>query len=121
MGGGDNFQKICGKAQDIDFYPRNIVLALSTPFNFNFIEMDEHIAQAFIIRRKYEKINVPSQIRLKDYSRPVYARLRVHLTSYQGKAKSRDNRDLAVMFGQIDGIDFFEDPYEEKLLKSIDF
>lgn len=121
MGGGKNSYPICGKPTEIEFYPRNIVLALSNPFNFDFIPVDEHIAQAFIIRRKYEKFKMPNALRLKGFKRLAYARVRVHLTSYQGEARGRENNVLAVMFGKIDGIDIFEDAYETKLLKSIDF
>ena len=121
MGGGDNQKDICGTTLDIDYYPRNIVLALSNPFNFDFLQIDEHVAQAFIIRRKYEKAETGNELRLRHYKRPVFARLRVHLTSYQGQTRGRDNNSLAVMFGRIEGIDFFEDPYEKKLLKSVDF
>ena len=121
MGGGENDYEICGKSNEIEFYPRNIVLALSNPFNFDFIPVDEHIAQAFIIRRKYEKFRIPNTLRLKGFKRLAYARVRVHLTSYQGEARGRENDVLAVMFGKIVGIDIFEDAYETKLLKSINF
>ncbi len=121
MGGGDNSEEICGVNHAIDFYPRNIVLALSSPFSFDFLPVDEHVAQAFLIRRKYEDFKVSNALRLQGFDRIAYARLRVHLTSYQGQARGKDNTVLAVMFGRIEGIDFFEDPYETKLLKSIDF
>ncbi len=121
MGGGDNSEDICGSKYTIDFYPRNIVLALSSPFSFDFLPVDEHIAQAFLIRRKYDDFKVDNALRLQGFDRIAYARLRVHLTSYQGQARGKENTMLAVMFGKIEGIDFFEDPYETKLLKSIDF
>lgn len=121
MGGGDNSEDICGAKHSIDFYPRNIVLALSSPFSFDFLPVDEHIAQAFLIRRKYDEFKVSNSLRLQGFDRIAYARLRVHLTSYQGQARGKENNILAVMFGRIEGIDFFEDPYETKLLKSIDF
>ena len=121
MGGGDNSGTICGVKHTIDFYPRNIVLALSNPFNFEFLPVDEHVAQAFLIRRKYDDFKVDNALRLQGFDRIAYARLRVYLSSYQGQARGKDNTTLAVMFGKIEGIDFFEDPYETKLLKSIDF
>ncbi len=121
MGGGNNSRDVCGDRLNIDFYPRNIVLALSKPFNYDFVPVDEHIAQAFLIRRKYEDYVLSNEHRLQGFERIAYARLRIHLTSYQGSAKGRDNSILAVMFGKIEGIDFFEDPYEEKLLQSVNF
>jgi len=121
MGGGDNSDEICGEKMNIDFYPRNIVLALSKPFNFDFLPVDEHVAQAFLIRRKYDDFKVNNSLRLRGFDRIAYARLRIKLSSYQGAAKGKDNSTLAVMFGEIEGIDFFEDPYEQKLLKSVNF
>jgi len=120
---GSGYQgEICGIRRDIKYYPRNIVLSLSRPFDFNFIPLDEHIAQAFIIKRKYDNSSVNYlKNSIKDYDRPVFTRLRISLTSYQGQTKGTNNSTLAVMFGKIDGIDIFEDPYEKNLLTSVNF
>jgi hypothetical protein len=121
VGGADNNDRLCGKDFAIEHYPRNMVLILSKPFNFDFLELDEHVAQAFIIRRKYDDVKIPLTMRYRDFDRIVFARLRVELTNYRGSAKGSDNLPLAIMFGNIKGIDFFEDPYEKRALKIIDF
>jgi len=120
VGGANTKQEICGNKFGIDLYPRNIVLALNKPFNFQFLKLDEHIAQAFVIRRKYEKVEVPGTFAFNKFERPVFARIRVKVNNYNGLTKNKKGQELAVMIGQIDGIDIFEDRGETRLLTSIE-
>lgn len=119
---GNSMQRdICGYKGEIRDYPRNIILILNKPFNFEFLELDEHVAQAFILRKKYRTEREHRNYRNLDYDRLAFVRIRVTFSQYQGNIKGRDGNALAVLYGRLDGIDIFEDPTEKQLLTSIDY
>jgi hypothetical protein len=119
---GDNAysSRICGVGGFIKFYPKNIMMILNKPFVYDFVSVDEHIAQAFIVRRKYETFEGPRHIQ-RNFERPAFARIRITLKEYQGEANNQDREPLAIMVGKIDGVDIFEDQGEKRLLSSVDF
>ncbi|HPF79151.1 MAG TPA: DUF4852 domain-containing protein [Alphaproteobacteria bacterium] len=121
IGGNSNRQRVCGVDNIIENYPRNLILILNKPFSYEFVQLDEHVAQAFIIRRKYEKIVRPKELENKTYDRLAFARIRITFADYQGETRGSDNFPLAVMFGRLDGIDIFEDAGEKRLLTSVDY
>ncbi|MEM6811884.1 MAG: DUF4852 domain-containing protein [Pseudomonadota bacterium] len=121
VGGGENDKAICGAKHEIEGYPRNIVLILNKPFNLEFLPVDEHVAQAFLIRRKYSKFETTSHARYVDFERIAFARLRINITNFKGLARGKDHSTVAVMFGSVEGIDVFEDPYEKRLINTVDF
>lgn len=121
IGGNSNRRKVCGEDHTIKHYPRNLILILNKPFSYEFVELDEHVAQAFIIRQKYEKVNRPKELKNKSFDRLAFARIRITFADYQGETRGSDNFPLAVMFGRLDGIDIFEDAGEKRLLTSVDY
>lgn len=120
IGGNSLNADICGNKGNIDGYPRNLILVLSKPFNFDFVELDEHIAQAYIIRQKYEPAKMPGHLKDKNFNRLAFARIRMKMDKYQGETNTRGQHKLAIMFGRLEGIDIFEDDGQKRLLKSID-
>lgn len=120
IGGNSTSTDICGNIGNIEHYPRNVILILSKPFSYDFIDLDEHIAQAYIIRQKYDPIIRPKELENADYNRLAFARMRISFDKYQGETKGIDGQRLAIMFGKLDGIDIFEDAAETQLLTSID-
>lgn len=121
IGGNSAIEKICGFEGNLQGYPRNIVLILRYPFFFDFVELDEHVAQAYIVRQKYAKIKRPNNLIGVNFNRLAYARMRVSFDKYQGQGVGPQGQPVALMFGKLDGIDVFEDPYEKRMLTSIDF
>ncbi|MCI5060452.1 MAG: DUF4852 domain-containing protein [Alphaproteobacteria bacterium] len=121
IGGNSNNKPMCGKEGIIKHYPRNLILILNKPFSYDFVDLDEHIAQAFIIRRKYEKIKRPKELMTKRYDRLAFARVRITFSDYQGETRGSDNFPLGIMFGKLDGIDIFEDAGEKRMLTSLDY
>lgn len=107
---------ICGKTGEIKDYPRNLMLILKEPFTYNFAKVDEHVAQAYIIRKQKEVLDLEYDIRQNRYSRVAYVRLRVKLSEYQGNVKGQDGSILSILAGELQGIDMFEDPYGKMLL-----
>lgn len=120
IGGNSTNTKVCGEDDDIENYPRNVILVLSKPFQFDFLELDEHIAQAYIIRQRYEPAERPKDLRGGDFNRLAFARIRITFDKYQGDTKDSGGDQVGIMFGRLDGIDIFEDPFEKRLLSSID-
>lgn len=119
IGGNSSNTEICEQGGTIPGYPRNVILVLSKPFQYDFLQLDEHIAQAYIIRQRYDPIKKPKDLKNKYFNRLAFVRIRITFDKYQGNAKGTDGDSLAIMFGRLDGIDVFEDPYEKRLLKSI--
>ncbi len=120
IGGNSDAAPICGETGDLEFYPRNVILVLSKPFQYDFVKLDEHIAQAYIIRQRYEPIERPKGLKNRDFNRLAFARIRLTFDKYQGETKGISGDPLAIMFGKLDGIDIFEDPFEQRLLTSVD-
>lgn len=56
IGGNANNSKVCDTVGPIPHYPKNLILILNKPFSYEFVEFDEHVAQAFIVRQKYQEI-----------------------------------------------------------------
>lgn len=120
IGGNKHLAKICEREGSIEHYPKNVILVLNKPFTYDFVELDEHVAQAFIIRQKYEAKNRPKELKNKKFDRLAFARIRITFDKYQGETVSRNNAPVSIMFGKLDGIDIFEDADEKRLLSSID-
>lgn len=111
----------CGQNGDLAGYPSNVVMILNKPFTFNFVKVDEHVAQAFLLRKRYNTTPLPRELRNLGFQRPAFARMRVTFVRYQGTNDLRGGRGQAVIFGKLDGIDVFEDMNEEMLLTNIDY
>jgi hypothetical protein len=120
IGGNFGGADICGNNRIIEGYPRNAILILSKPFSYSFVELDEHVAQALIIKQKYEPAERPKELKNEIFNRLAFARMRISFDKYQGETRGVDNQPRAIMFGRLDGIDIFEDAREKNLLTSID-
>lgn len=107
---------ICGKTGEVKDYPRNLMLILKDPMTYTFAKVDEHVAQAYIIRKQKEVLDYEYDTRQSRYNRMAYARLRVVLDEYQGTVKGQNSSILAVLHGRLEGVDLFEDPYGKILL-----
>lgn len=118
IGGNSLLENVCGIKGNIPYFPRNVILILSKPFSYTFLELDEHIAQAFIVRRKYEGVKRPPQLENKEFNRLAFARMRVRFNEFHGTTTGVNNEVLAIMFGTLEGIDVFEDFGEERLLNA---
>lgn len=123
IGGNSLSEDICDMHnKEIEFYPRNVILVLNKPFTFELLELDEHLAQAFIVRRKYNDYQLSNEERDLGYKRPVYMQLRVEFSYFQGIEKGTFGKsNLAIVYGKILGVDVFEDRYSKSLLKTVDF
>ncbi len=119
--GGENSYRGCGQQDDLAGYPSRVVLILNKPFTFNFIKVDEHVAQAFLLRKKYNPTPLPHELRNKGFQRVAFARMRVTFVRHQGTMDEQGGRKVAILYGTLDGIDIFEDLKEEMLLASINY
>ncbi|MEM6781147.1 MAG: DUF4852 domain-containing protein [Pseudomonadota bacterium] len=112
-------KKICNTLVHIPDYEKNILLILEEPLDYTFVEMDDHVAQAFILRKQYESEKIDEKLRLRRYQRQAFIRLRMTLHEYQGNIKGRTlDGNLAIIYGTLDGIDIFDDRDQKLLLAS---
>lgn len=111
----------CDQKDDLPGYPSQVILILNKPFTFNFIKVDEHVAQAFLLRKKYDRTPIPRELRNKGFQRLAFARMRVTFVRFQGIVEEYGGKRQAVLYGKLDGIDVFEDQSEEMLLTSINY
>lgn len=116
---GNSLQyEICGKQGEIKDYPRNIMMIFKKSFTYDFAEVDEHVAQAYLLKKQREIKNLPIEIRQRRYERTAYVRLRVSFNQYQGNVKGRNLTILSILHGELEGVDLFEDPYGKQLMSS---
>ena len=123
IGGNDTSSKVCDKVGEIPFYPKNIRMVLNKPLTFDFLPLDEHIAQAFIVRQKYNKQQLSKKDRKIGYGRLAFLQARVTISHFQGleDVGGATDEQVAVVYGQIDAIDVYEDRERTSLLKTITF
>lgn len=114
--------EVCNTIVNVPDYEKNILLILDKPLDYTFVKMDDHVAQAYILRKKYEaEQQIEENVRVKRFTRQAYVRLRMTMAEYQGNVKGLNIDRLAVLYGHLDGIDVFDDPEQKLLLTSIDF
>lgn len=123
MGGNSPSEIICGAKGNIPFYPRNIILVLNKPLTLDFLSLDEHVAQAFIVRRKYSASTLSAKDKQLHYGRLAFLQIRATISHFQGiqNTGSSSKNQAAVVYGKIDAIDVYEDRNRKSLLKNISF
>lgn len=101
-------EKNCSDARIPKNYPKDVMILLDKPFTMDFVEMNEHIAQAYILKHSNPK------------NRVAYMRLRVSFDQYVGNLRGKNSAVYAVMGGKIDGYEIFDTSDEKNLLFSND-
>lgn len=97
----------CGERETPKMYPKSVIMLLENPFTMNLVKLDEHVAQAFILRKK------------EDPRRTAFLRIRINFDQYVGNLRGTQNETYAVMHGKIDGYEIFEDVHQKNLLLSV--
>lgn len=115
-----NSGQICTETWDLELYPKTLYLLLSTPLTYDFMKLDEHLAQAYILRNNIYDDRGDAGYKDNTYNRLAYARVRMTFSEYQGDEKVRYKERVALIFGKIDGIDIFENADETGLLSSVE-
>ncbi len=116
----DRDQEVCHDRSLIPDYPVSTVILPSEPFTLDFLKLDEHVAQAYILRKKSEYLALPENEQVRRYEREAYLRLRVSFSQYHGNVAGDKGEPMAIMFGNIDGYEIFEDSAQKRLMLSID-
>jgi len=114
---------VCSEDKFIKDYPKGIVLLLKTPLNLNFIKIDEHVAQAYILRQKSEAASRGDVQKVENEERLAYLRLRVSFSQYLGPVDgpSMEMPKLAILEGVVHGYEVFEDTDMKRMMLSVDF
>lgn len=115
----DNRRAICFDERPIEDYPRSVLILLPQPLTLDFIKLDEHVAQAYILRKKAEYNKLEESVRVKRYERNAFLRLRVTFTQYHGNIRGEQNSVLSILYGNIDGYELFEDASQKHLMLSV--
>lgn len=116
----DRDKEICHSRSAVRDYPQSLMLILHEPYTFDFVKLDEHVAQAYILRKKSEYSALPEAVRVKQYEREAYLRLRVTFSQYNGNMRGEQGRLMAILHGRIDGYEIFEDFTQKRLMLSVD-
>lgn len=116
----DNRRDICYDKRPIEDYPRSVLILLQQPFTLEFIKLDEHVAQAYILSKKAEFNKLEESVRVKRYERNAFLRLRVTFSQYHGNIRGEQNSILSILYGNIDGYELFEDASQKRLMLSVD-
>lgn len=115
----DTKNSACYDNHPIKDYPTSLIILLSRPFTLNFLKLDEHVAQAYILRKKSEYSSLPDQQRVRRYEREAYLRLRVTFSQYHGNVPKTGGAPMAILQGNIDGYEIFEDEAQKRMMLSV--
>lgn len=115
----DKQQSICYDNHPIKDYPTQLIILLTQPFSLDFLKLDEHVAQAYILRKKSEYSNMADRERVSRYERDAYLRLRVTFSQYHGNVPKAGGQPMAILQGNIDGYEIFEDAKQKRMMLSV--
>lgn len=116
----DRARQICFDSGAIKDYPKSLIVLLPKPFTLDFLKVDEHVAQAYILRKKAEYSKLPESVRVKSYEREAFLRLRITFSQYHGNLRGENAQIMSILFGNIDGYEIFEDAGQKRLMTSVD-
>ncbi len=116
----DYNKEVCFDESVISDYPKSAVILLPEQFTLDFLTLDEHVAQAYILRKKSEYLKIPESNRQAQHERDAFLRLRVTFTQYHGNLRGESNEAMAILYGNIDGYEIFEDAAQKRMMLSID-
>ncbi|PZO87551.1 MAG: hypothetical protein DI626_03745 [Micavibrio aeruginosavorus] len=116
----DRNKSVCFDESPVQDYPKSVIILLPEAFTMNFIKLDEHVAQAYILRKKAEFNALDEAVRNRSYERDAYIRLRVTFSQYNGNLRGDNNQIMSIMYGKIDGYEIFEDASQKRLMVSVD-
>jgi hypothetical protein len=115
----DKQQSICYDNHPIKDYPTQLIILLTQPFSLDFLKLDEHVAQAYILRKKSEYSSMADRERVSRYERDAYLRLRVTFSQYHGNVPKAGGQPMAILQGNIDGYEIFEDAKQKRMMLSV--
>lgn len=115
-----NREVYCDEKNGIPDYHTDVFLIFKEQLDYTFLDLDSHIAQAFILKQNRMMENMPDSYQSQNQDRIAYARIRMNIQQYQGTIESRNFTKMAILFGEIEGLDVFEDQKQNMLLQSYD-
>jgi len=108
---------VCDLIEDIEDYDENLVLIFDKPLDLTVIEVDDHIAQAYILRKNQE-FNEANLTVQKRFDRTAYIVLKAEIKQYLGNIKNYQG-NAALVYTDIDFIELYEDKDEKILLSRL--
>lgn len=117
----DRSREVCFDETPVRDYPTSLVILLQKAFTLDFLKLDEHVAQAYILRKKSEFSNLSEEQRVRRFEREAYLRMRVNFTQYHGNLEGEQQKPMAILYGTLDGYEIFEDSLQKRLMLSVDY
>lgn len=109
---------VCGKAGEIEGYPKNLILLLNRPFSLPFVPVEKELARLFLdeVNLRNERRSMKAGARSDAYERLVVLELMIRIHSFKERVPTVGGTLKAAVFSQIDYIRVFADMEKEKLL-----
>lgn len=109
---------VCGKAGEIEGYPKNLILLLNRPFSLPFVPVEKELARLFLDEANYNNYrrSMAAAVREDAHERLAVLELMIRVHSYKEVMPTVGGALKTAVFAQIDYIRVFADFEKEKLL-----
>lgn len=102
---------------EIEEYPRNVIVYLNRPFTLTRLPVPQELAAVYIDYADGQRDSLPIDLRRPIGIRTAFLRLKVSMVQYKQTVMTASNGfQRAVILTQLDGIEVYADPGEERLL-----
>ena len=112
----ESYRETCGKRGEIDGYPYNMVVILNRPLTLEKIPVKRELAELYIEEAKRFYENLPLMNQHQRYKRLAFLRLKVWVTQYKNTMRTQNGYPRAVVFGRLEGYEFYADSQKIKPL-----
>lgn len=117
-----NYKKTCVDANEIEGYPKNIVLILNQPLVLPKISVPRDLAEQFIKMSQEMYGDMATDLRVRNYDRQVFPRLKVRILRHKETIRLTGGGGLrSVVFAQLEGVEIYADQELNILLYKQDF
>lgn len=106
---------VCGVSDEIEDYPRNMIVVLSRPFALLNLPVKREVANDFI-DNSFEDLNLNQVSKLR--TRTAYLRLKIRLSQYKETIYMQQAGKRAVVMATLEGVEVYGDKKRSKLLYS---
>ena len=121
----DHRMEICDQpAQDVEGYPRSLVIELSRPFTLTHLNVTPEIAEGFIKEKlkAYEGLHASAQNEENLYdTRIAYIVMKVKIFAGKEMGMTKDGINVATVYGVLEGFDIYATQEKEMPIFSKSF
>lgn len=109
---------VCGRAGEIEGYPKNLILLLNRPFSLPFIPVEKELARLFLDEANLNNYRRSMSAMARDdaHERLAVLELMIRIHSFKERMYTVGGALKTAVFAQVDYIRVFADFEKEKLL-----